>query len=447
MGLFKKITNWGFGKKTRVDSGHETKKQILRRCHFEVMEDRRVLSADPVVAGITYVEGDLGQDTTPDYFEVTFQGGAETTQLTQFVINGDQDLSGDLSDGDMFFDIDSSLPGTGGNHDFAFNAANSVGIVASDIVGLTISDDGLKMTLDVKNFEAGDKLAFTIDVDEVERFKVDKIASGVEHEGTFFTATFVDENYTFDNKDFQVDADLADGYVQPQMPGIFFDEYDQLMAKGEEISGGILDLSRDNEFGQANRSSAAVDAYDLVAKPITISGNVYHDENANCVQESTEDGIGGVQIHLQQLNASGQYQTVATTTTDGNGHYEFGLNLNLQPGDYRLVEVQPNGFLDVGATAGQVAGQDVGSVQLDGNDQANIISDLSIPLGGTAATEYNFCEIKPASLAGNVWHDRNDDGVFDANEDGIANVLIQVTRVGAKDPSIPDAFADTESTW
>ena len=72
MGLFKKLLG---KKKSREDQEH-TQKDILRRCHFEIMEERRVLTANPVVAGVTYLEGDSGLDTAPDYFEVTFEGGA-----------------------------------------------------------------------------------------------------------------------------------------------------------------------------------------------------------------------------------------------------------------------------------------------------------------------------------------------------------------------------------
>ena len=447
MGLLKKLTLLGSGKKSRKDENHDTKKEILRRCHFEVMEQRRVLSADPVIAGVTYLEGDEGQDNTPDYFEVTFTGGAETTQLTQFTINGDQDLSGSLTDGDMFFDVNESEPGTGGFHGFEWDS-QSTGVFADDIVGVEVSDDGLSLTVDVRNFEAGDKLVFTIDVDEVERFRPDKIASGVEFEGSMFGTTFVDENYDFSEKTVTAIQPLEGGFNQPQESGIFYDTYDQLLLAGEAAGSGVLDLTRDNETGEADRTAGTIDAWDLVAKPITISGNVYHDENINCEHDSNEDGIAGVKINLQLLNEStGRYTTVASTTTAADGSYEFGEDLNLQPGTYRLVEVQPVGYIDVGASAGNVDGTKVGSVSDDNNDNQNVIGDIHIPLGGTAATDYDFKEVRPASLEGNVWHDENNDGVFDSNEKGIANVLIQVNRVGAKDASIDDPFADMDTIF
>jgi len=434
LGLLKKITSRILTGKA-VDSEAAKKQELLRKCYFEVMEQRRVLSADPVIAAVTYLEGDTGQDTTPDHFEVTFEGGADTTQLTQFTINGDQDLSGDLSTGDMFFDIDGQLPGTGGNFDFEFDAANSSGVQASDVESVSVSNDGLSLVVNVSNFEAGDVFAFTIDVDEVEGRRNDTIASGVEFEGTFFEAQFVDENFIFNENNLSLDTTLAEGFEQTQFEGIFYDEYDALFAEGESVSGGEYDLRADNDNGEENRSAGAIDAYDLEEKPITIEGNVYHDEDLDCVHDEGEDGISGVEINLQRLNEqTGEYETVATTTTDSSGHYEFGEELDIKPGTFRLVEVQPDGFLNVGEHAGSSGG----------SVSENVISDIEIPLGGTAATDYNFKEVRPASIQGNVWHDENNDGVFDPNEQGIANVLIEVTRVSAKDGVTNDVFADTE---
>ena len=446
MGLFRKLIPWrrgasASGKSVQADS------TAWRHCSFEEMEARRVLSADPVVAGITYLEGDTGQDNGPDHFEVTFVGGSETTQLTQFTINGDQDLSGGLSDGDMFFDIDGASPGTGGYAEFQFDAANSSGVTAADIRSIRVSADGLLLTVEVDNFEAGDVFAFTIDVDEVERFKQDKIASGVEFESTLFNATFQDEHYQFVDRSIKIDATLEEGFVQPQSEGFFYDEYDQLFQRGGTIAGDPLELDADNQTGQQNRSAGAIDAYDLKPKPITISGNVFHDEDLNCLQHGSESGIAGVTIQLQQLNDYGVYETVASTRTDAQGHYEFGRELGLLPGQYRLIEIQPTGFLDVGASVGKVEGTETGAARSDASGNVNIISDIDIPLGNTAATNYDFCEVRPASLSGTVWHDRNDDGEIDPGEEGIANVLIRVTRIGAPDGVADDPFASMDPVF
>jgi protocatechuate 3,4-dioxygenase beta subunit/Leucine-rich repeat (LRR) protein len=438
--LINRISNRILGLKSPSTNSNAQKDDGHRRCRFEVLEERRVLSADPVIAGVTYLEGDTGQDTTPDYFEVSFEGGAETTQLTQFTINGDQDGTNSLSDGDMFFDVGEGQPGAGGHHDFQFDAANSSGVTEADIRGITVSDNGLLLSVEVDNFEAGDVFAFTIDVDEVERLRTDKIASGVEFEGSFFNASFVDQNYNFEDRTVAINAILEGGFIQPQEEGIFYDEYNQLFDEGGSVALQTVDLQLDNQTGQADRTAAAIDAYDLVAKPISISGTVYHDEDLDCVHDDSEDGIANVGIELQLLNPNtNAYETVATTTTDANGDYEFGKELGLKPGEYRLVQTQPDGYLDVGATAGSEGGD----VSNDRSDNANVIGNINIELGDTAATDYDFKEVRPASIEGNVYHDENDNGVQDLGEEGIANVLIQVTRVGAKGDIAVDPFADS----
>ena len=446
MGLINKLSNKILGNDKNKRADEAIKNATLRRCRFEVMEERKVLSADPVIAGVTYLEGDAGQDITPDHFEVTFQGGAETTELTQFVINGDQDLNGVLSDGDVFFDNDGSLPGTGGFHEFQFDAANSSGVTADDVQSFSVSEDGLTLTVDVDNFTAGDVFAFTIDVDEVEGVRNDRIASGVEFESSQFTATFVDENFNFEGLNVTADEELEGGFIQAQQEGIFYDEYNTLFAEAESLVGAAIDLERDNETGQADRTAGAIDAYELVEKPISISGTVFHDDDLDCIHDGSEgeEGLSNIPIELQLLNEeTGQYETVASTVTDANGNYEFGTDLGLLPGTYQLVQEQPDGYIDVGA----VAGSEGGDVLDDASGNGNIISNIEITLGGTESTGNNFKEIEPASIHGNVFHDENDNGIFDPGEEGIADVLIQVTRVGAKDGVSNDPFADMEPVF
>ena len=126
------------------------------------------------------------------------------------------------------------------------------------------------------------------------------------------------------------------------------------------------------------------------------------------------------------------------TTTDANGNYEFGEELGLLPGEYRLVQTQPDGYLDVGAREGSEGG----SVSGDRDGFDNVIGNINIELGNTAATDYDFKEVRPASIEGNVYHDENDNGIQDPGEDGIANVAIQVTRISAKDGVTNDPFAN-----
>ena len=55
----------------------------------ELMEPRLLLSAQPVFVGAVYIEEDLGNDLHGDIIEISFEGGAPGTQLTQIAISGD----------------------------------------------------------------------------------------------------------------------------------------------------------------------------------------------------------------------------------------------------------------------------------------------------------------------------------------------------------------------
>lgn len=441
MSFAKKLSALVFGHKSK--SGEVADRSAHRRCQVELMEPRVVLTASPVVVGVTYFEADSGSDATPDYFEVTFEGGSPTTRLTSFTINGDQDLSGTRTRGDIIFDHN----GIGADKfaPFKFEAGRSIGITESDIVSVVISEDGLSLTVTVRDFKAGDKFAFSIDVDEVEKNgKIDMIVSGMEMEGTFVTANFADDHYNFKSKVISVIDNDPFNQTPEQSTGRFYDYYNQLFRRGGELAGKSLNLRADNELGERDRTAGSITVYELEPKPVVISGQVWHDENLNCVRDTSEKGIANVTINLQKLNPqTGAYETVATTKTDAQGRYLFGENLGLMPGTYRLIQIQPEGFIDVGAMPGKVAGVDRGEVLKDANQQENIISSIHIPLGGTAAVNYDFKEVKPAAISGRVWHDRNDDGRIDTGEEGIANVLIQITRVGWKDASIKDPFANS----
>ena len=67
----------------------------------------------------------------------------------------------------------------------------------------------------------------------------------------------------------------------------------------------------------------------------TISGSV-----TELTPDGEEAGIGGVTIRLEDPEGD----VVATTATDGSGDYFFE---NVLPGNYILVEEQPDGFVSV----------------------------------------------------------------------------------------------------
>ncbi len=141
-------------------------------------------------------------------------------------------------------------------------------------------------------------------------------------------------------------------------------------------------------------------------------GFVYVDANNNGIKEPGEEPIGGATVTLTGTTAAGQSVT-ATAVTSADGSYGF---IALPVGTFAVTETQPAGFLDGKDIAGTVGG-------LAGND---VIA--TIPIGvGTIGLNYNFGELRPASIGGFVYVDFNNDGLRAVLDFGIANVQVRLT--------------------
>src|SRR5205807_10131469 len=102
------------------------------------------------------------------------------------------------------------------------------------------------------------------------------------------------------------------------------------------------------------------------------------------------------------------------------GFYKFS---NLVAGTYKIREVQPSPWFDGKDAAGTIKGQVVGSAENPG-DQINGVTLL----WGDNGIEYDFGELLPGSISGQV-HEDPDGNCSDGNEQSekpIAGVTIQL---------------------
>ncbi len=380
MGLFSKILSRRARRKSAIEQRTQREMNLQRRCTFETMEPRRMLSANPIVLGTVYIEEDLGSDLHGDIFHVTFSGGAADTELTRLVINGDQNTPG-FSVGDVFFDTEPT--GLGADHSAGFTVEQLISSNPNASVEAHVEDGSTLLVLDFHGFRAGDKLVFSIDVDEVEYIDptetdlqiinegFDPITSGVEFQGSQLTAQF-----------------SAPHYKASEGDSIFWNRYD------DALNASGLNLPEDNIGGKRDRTTGVFGNVQQEIDPASISGYVYADGSNDGIRDANEQGLGGVTVQVIPVNTIEAQQTV-TVTTDANGFYEA---LNLSPGTYRVVEVvQPAGYLDGLDTAGTVSGVVRGAAVNPGEQIENIFLG-----GGTHGIEYNFGEILPASIAGSV---------------------------------------------
>lgn len=125
-----------------------------------------------------------------------------------------------------------------------------------------------------------------------------------------------------------------------------------------------------------------------------------------------------------------------TTTTDVNGNYLFS---DLPAGVYSVCQpTQPPGSLNSVTDEGTIvpfAGSTgtVGTASNPGGGTpTSQIVNIVLNNNGDAdqvsgSPENNFSEVLPVSIAGNVYHDANNDGVFDLDEGGIGSVTITLS--------------------
>lgn len=403
MGLWNLLFGWG----KRVDAAHTAvpapksarrrrklvstvESGVSRQCRFERMEERQMLDADPLKLGVVYIEEDGGSDLHGDTFELQFQGGHPGTELTRVVIDGDHGPQG-ISVGDMIFDT--SFGGLGADHAFSFQV---VSLSGGGSVTASVVDGSSQLILNFSGFHAGDKLRFSIDVDEIQQFEagmtdlneinsgVDPIASGVEFQDSLLTGTFKESHY----------YDVS-GTVK------FKNLYDPLFAGTNLLvsSGNPNGLPNDDFQGKRDRSTGTMLPLQQQPLPISISGYVYEERNLDLHRDAGEPPIAGVSLALWKKQGADFVFTGKTTTTDSQGFYKFGTELNLTPGVYQVRETQPAGYFSAGAIPGTVNGTATGST-VSGNP--DVLTEINIPLGNQHAVRYDFAEYLPSSIRGHV---------------------------------------------
>lgn len=116
----------------------------------------------------------------------------------------------------------------------------------------------------------------------------------------------------------------------------------------------------------------------------------------------------GIAIELR--DAAGQF--VARTTTNAEGRYRFE---GLTPGQYQILEQQPDGWLHLGQSVGTGLGEVLGDDWLSAR-----------LTGGQHLVDYNFCEVEASSISGQVWQESNPNQRFEPGDSPLPGVLVEL---------------------
>jgi protocatechuate 3,4-dioxygenase beta subunit len=325
--------------------------------------------------------------------EITFEGGAPGTQLSELSIDTDKEGNG-LSIGDCLFDT--APGGLGAYESHPLVITGSAGI---DSIDSSVADGGTRLVFHFAGFDPGEKLVFTIDVDEMGFLGPNSLAEGNEFEGSMLSATFTAPHF--------YDASGKD---------MFIDFYDS------KLAGSGLPLPPDNympssEAPHADLTAGAIFSLEQEPLPIRISGTVFEDMNADNTQQPGDPGMASVRLDLLRLEGSEYVPTGRSATTAPDGSYWFD---GLLPGTYRIAETQPDGYTSVGAKPGTVGGQTRGAVT-----DPDTLSDIQL-LGGDESVRNDFAEYRPGSIGGRVIADYNDNCQYDAGDRLLPGVTLQL---------------------
>ena len=188
---------------------------------------------------------------------------------------------------------------------------------------------------------------------------------------------------------------------------------------GSTLNGSVAG-ERNTPDADADGSATGSDT--VYIRRNSLAGRVWNDANNNGVINTGENGIPNVVIRLTGTDHLGNSVNL-TTQTLANGSYLFDY---LRPGTYAIQE-DPNGN---SIPASYLDGRDSIGTQ-GGNASANdLFYNVNLPASAeTHGTANNFGEIRAASLAGAVYHDANNNGVFNAGETGINGVQVRLTGI------------------
>lgn len=152
---------------------------------------------------------------------------------------------------------------------------------------------------------------------------------------------------------------------------------------------------------------------------------VWHDLNADGHQDLGEPGVAGVTVTLiggggDGLVSTSGDNTMAAATTDGEGLYSFN---GLLPGvEYQVVFSLASGYVSF-TPAG--AGGD-NAVDSDANP-ATGEGPVVVLAPGAFNARIDAGQLQASAIGDRVWMDLNGDGIQDAEEGGLAGVMVALT--------------------
>ncbi len=192
---------------------------------------------------------------------------------------------------------------------------------------------------------------------------------------------------------------------------------------GTAIRGQYSNTATANGTGDDDINYSGTDTSNYFGViPIAIGDYVWRDTNANGIQDPFEVGVVNATVKIFQPDGT----LVAETTTNENGFYVFDA---LVPGDYFLEFELPAGF-DGFTQPNQTDGEPESDARdSDADPDTGRTEIFTLAEEGISDFTWDAGVLGdglPATLGNFVWEDRNNNGVQDEGEPGIADVTVEL---------------------
>ena len=226
------------------------------------------------------------------------------------------------------------------------------------------------------------------------------------------TTTASDGSYSFSNLkpgSYSIEVERPSGYQFTARDRGVDDSIDSDV-DGNTGKSSILTLLS----GQSN-----VDLDAGLFRPVSLGDRIWHDFNANGIQDAGEPGISGVTVYLTDSSGSRILLNglPVQRTTDNNGFYSF---TGLTPSSYGIEVIRPSSDF---AFSSKREGSDAA---LDSDLNAAGKSDPVALISGGGESSIDGGLFKLASLGDRVWADTNANGIQDAGEVGTAGLTVEL---------------------
>ncbi|HHH54933.1 MAG TPA: hypothetical protein ENK91_14820, partial [Bacteroidetes bacterium] len=152
-------------------------------------------------------------------------------------------------------------------------------------------------------------------------------------------------------------------------------------------------------------------------KYVTIGDFVWEDMNGDGIQDAGEPGIGDVVVSLVRASDN---TVMATYNTAPDGAYSFSPPAyEIGPGEYYLNFAEPGGYF--------IIDQDVTTDDLDSDPDPTNGNTISFTiLSGETTDMWDAGMYRPGTVGDYTWRDQNVDGIQDASEFPMPNVMVSL---------------------